>query len=207
MKRVVLEGLAISDDELKEIAKPITDLGHELVLHEKTEDLEKQKKYVKEADILVIGNMPLAGEVIRAAKNLKYIPIAFTGFDHVDLDVCKEKGIRISRPPLGRPPAHVSDEKKKQALEDERIRNVIEGKFGVSKRRFRLNRVMAKLPHTSQTAIAITFLVINLSTLLRQVFCLFLCSQLSLHLFRTQLLTPIMIGKIINNKSSSFIKA
>jgi hypothetical protein len=108
---------------------------------------------------------------------------------------------------LGRPPAFVSQQKKKQAKEDERVRNAIEGKFGVSKRRFSLNRVMAKLPNTSQTAIAITFLVINLSTLLRQVFCLFLCSQLSLYLFRTQLLTQIMIGEIINNKSSSFIKA
>ncbi len=43
---------------------------------------------------------------------------------------CKEKGIRISGPPLGRPPATVSKEKKKQALSDERIRNAIEGKFG-----------------------------------------------------------------------------
>jgi hypothetical protein len=32
---------------------------------------------------------------------------------------------------------------------------------------------MAKLPSTSETAIAITFLVINLSTLLRQVFWAF----------------------------------
>jgi hypothetical protein len=38
---------------------------------------------------------------------------------------------------------------KKQAKEDERVRNAIEGKFGVSKRRFSLNRVMAKLPNTS----------------------------------------------------------
>ena len=88
---------------------------------------------------------------------------------------CKEKGIRISGPPLGRPPANLSREKKKQALEDERVRNAIEGKFGISKRRFSLNRVMTKLPHTSETAIAITFLVMNLSALLRQVFCLFLC--------------------------------
>ena len=42
---------------------------------------------------------------------------------------------------------------------------------------------MAKLPNTSQTAIAITFLVMNLSALLRQVFCLFLCFQLSPHLW------------------------
>ena len=34
---------------------------------------------------------------------------------------------------------------------------------------------MAKLSHTSGTAIAITVLVINLSTCLRQIFCAFLC--------------------------------
>jgi IS5 family transposase len=43
---------------------------------------------------------------------------------------CKERGIRMSGPPLGRPPANVSKETKKQAWEDERIRNSIEGKFG-----------------------------------------------------------------------------
>jgi transposase, IS5 family len=90
---------------------------------------------------------------------------------------CKERGIRISGPPLGRPPAHVSNEKKKQAREDEKIRNTIEGKFGQAKRRFSLNRVMAKLSHTSQTAIAITFLVMNLSTWLRRVFSAFLCQK------------------------------
>jgi IS5 family transposase len=88
---------------------------------------------------------------------------------------CQERGIRMSGPPLGRPPANISKEKKKQALEDEKIRNAIEGKFGQAKRRFSLNRVMAKLPSTSQTAISVTFLVVNLSTLLRQVLCLFLC--------------------------------
>jgi len=36
---------------------------------------------------------------------------------------------------------------------------------------------MAKLDNTSQTAIAITFLVINLSTWLRRVFCVFLCQK------------------------------
>jgi len=36
----------------------------------------------------------------------------------------------MSGPPLGRPPAIVSKESKKQAWEDERIRQAIEGKFG-----------------------------------------------------------------------------
>jgi hypothetical protein len=104
---------------------------------------------------------------------------------------CKEKGIRISGPPLGRPAATVSKSNKKQALEDERIRNAIEGKFGQGKRRFGLNRVMAKLDNTSQTVIAITFLVINLSTWWRRVFFVFLC--------RSGKTTPVFGLEIISN--------
>ncbi|MBD2525403.1 IS5 family transposase [Nostoc sp. FACHB-133] len=88
---------------------------------------------------------------------------------------CKERGIRISGVPLGRPPANLSKEKKKLFSEDEKIRNSIEGKFGQAKRRFSLGRVMAKLSHSSFSIIAITFLVINLSTHLSRLFYAFLC--------------------------------
>ncbi len=87
---------------------------------------------------------------------------------------CKERGIRISGSPLGRPPKNVSKEIKKQAQDDERFRNTIEGKFGQAKRRFSLNLVMTKLTTTSESSIAITFLAVNLSKLLRQFFSLFL---------------------------------
>ncbi|EAM47663.1 hypothetical protein CwatDRAFT_0392 [Crocosphaera watsonii WH 8501] len=87
---------------------------------------------------------------------------------------CKERGIRISGPKLGRPPKNVSEEEKKQAHSDECFRNAIEGKFGQAKRRFSLNLVMTKLPETSITSIAITFLFVNLSKLLRQFLSLFL---------------------------------
>jgi len=62
---------------------------------------------------------------------------------------CKERGIRMSGPPLGRPPKNISKSTKKQAQSDERIRNSIEGKFGEAKRRFSLGRVMAKLSNTA----------------------------------------------------------
>ena len=86
---------------------------------------------------------------------------------------CQEKGIRISGVPLGRPPKNISDKTKKQAQEDERVRNVIEGKFGEGKRRFTLSKIMTKLTSTSTTTIAIIFLVMNLSTLLREFLSLF----------------------------------
>ncbi|MEO0970274.1 MAG: transposase, partial [Cyanobacteria bacterium J06639_18] len=88
---------------------------------------------------------------------------------------CKERGIRISGPPLGRPSKNISEEKKKQAALDEKIRSSIEGKFGQGKRRFSLNCVMTKLSHTSKTAIAITFLVMNLSTYISRLLKAFLC--------------------------------
>jgi transposase, IS5 family len=95
---------------------------------------------------------------------------------------CKERGIRITGIPLGRKPKVIDKEKKKQAQDDEKFRSRIEGKFGEAKRRFSLGRVMTKLAETSQTAIAITFLAMNLSTLLRQFFAFF-CISLRINAF------------------------
>jgi transposase, IS5 family len=68
----------------------------------------------------------------------------------------------------------VSKEKKKQAKEDQTIRNTICQKvWGLRKLRFGLNWIVAKLDNTSQTAIAITFLVMNLSTWWRRFFFVF----------------------------------
>ncbi len=83
---------------------------------------------------------------------------------------CKDHGIRLSGPPLGRPKQDqtVQAQLKKQARQDEKIRVAIEGKFGQAKRRFSLARVMPKLAQTAQCAITITFLVLNLERWLRQ---------------------------------------
>ncbi len=86
---------------------------------------------------------------------------------------CKERGIRISAPPLGRRPTNPDPKQLKQLREDERYRNAIEGKFGQAKRRFCLGRIMAKLSDTAESSIAITFLVMNLEQLLKQLLMLF----------------------------------
>lgn len=97
MKIVILESLGISNEEFNRISKPLTDNGHKLVVYDdgKTDD-ETLKTRVKDAEILVLANMPLSGDVIDAADNLKYISVAFTGYDHVDLEKCKEKNIQVS---------------------------------------------------------------------------------------------------------------
>ena len=81
---------------------------------------------------------------------------------------CKAHGIRLSGVPLGRPPQDVEKNKarRKQIREDEGIRNAVESKFGQGKRRYGLNRVMARLAESSQTVVSIIFLVMNLERLL-----------------------------------------
>ena len=83
---------------------------------------------------------------------------------------CQQRGIRMSGPPLGRPPHTVSREAKRQAAADEAIRNQVEGKFGQAKRRFGLGRVMAKLAGTSTAQILLTFLMMNLERALQLLF-------------------------------------
>ena len=80
---------------------------------------------------------------------------------------CKEHNIRLSGPKLGR---NTADHEKlkaenEQVRADEGVRSAVEGRFGVGKRRYSLDRIMAKLENTSATVIALIFLVMNLDQL------------------------------------------
>jgi hypothetical protein len=101
---------------------------------------------------------------------------------------CKKHGIRMSGPPLGRPPQKTAEntkelqEKKRQRQQDERDRIPVEGKFGQGKRRFGLDLIMAKLASTSESVIAITFIVMNLEKWLKKLFfILFFCFRSTLY--------------------------
>jgi hypothetical protein len=92
---------------------------------------------------------------------------------------CKEHGIRMSGPALGRPPKETEKNKdrKLQQRQDELDRIPIEGKFGQGKRRFGLGRIMAKLSQTSETVIALIFIVMNLEKCLKTAFLFFFALQ------------------------------
>lgn len=96
MNIVLLESLGISDDLLEKYKKDLINKGHNFNTFEKTTDTEKLIEQSKDADILIIANMPLKGEVIKECKNLKFIDIAFTGVDHVDVKIAKSMGIELS---------------------------------------------------------------------------------------------------------------
>jgi hypothetical protein len=82
---------------------------------------------------------------------------------------CKKENIRLSGPKLGRPieDIEILRTQQKQQRQDEIDRIEIEGKFGVGKRRFSLDRIMMKLRATSEHAAALIFIMINLNKILR----------------------------------------
>jgi len=86
-----------------------------------------------------------------------------------NLNWCTEKKIRLSGPPLGRPLVDEAQKKIQKQIRrlDEIIRIQIEGKFGNAKRKYRLGRIMTKLRKTSETTIALIFLIMNLDSILR----------------------------------------
>jgi len=81
---------------------------------------------------------------------------------------CKEHGIRMSGPPLGKPieEAEVLKAQRKLQHQDELDRIAVEGKFGQGKRRFSLACVMTKLAQTSEVSIIVSFIVMNLEKIL-----------------------------------------
>ena len=96
MNIVLLESLGVPEEVLNACAKPLVDAGHTFKVYPKDTDPKVQIERAKDADVIMIANMPLSGEVISACPNLKYIDVAFTGVDHVDLDAARAKGVKVS---------------------------------------------------------------------------------------------------------------
>lgn len=97
MTIVLAEPLGISPELLEKYAGEIRALGHEFIAYSnRPEDLAGLCQRVENADAVMLANMPFSGEAVRAGKKLRYIDVAFTGVDHVDLAACKELGIAVS---------------------------------------------------------------------------------------------------------------
>lgn len=96
MKTVIMESLGISADRLQELEAPFSYQDMEFVHFDRTADIEKKKEEIRDADAVILANMPLEAEVIEAAEQLKFIDIAFTGVNHVAVGTAKEKGIVLS---------------------------------------------------------------------------------------------------------------
>ncbi len=100
MKIAVVEPLAVEKAQLDKIIS--ASLGSSLkdvtIEHfaERTTDEAELIARSKDAEIVVIGNVPFPRSVLENCPRLKMLAIAFTGFDHVDVDYCHEHDIVVS---------------------------------------------------------------------------------------------------------------
>ena len=95
-KIVIMESLGISAEELAARKAPFEAQGHVFVDYPKTTDPAKLVEEAKDADAMILANMPMPTDVLRKCDKLKFIDVAFTGVDHVGLDAAKEKNIAVS---------------------------------------------------------------------------------------------------------------
>ncbi|MEA3285113.1 MAG: 2-hydroxyacid dehydrogenase [Synergistota bacterium] len=96
MKIALLESLGISENSLERLAASLTKDGHDFSSFPRSDDRDENISRLSGVDVAIIANMPLSGEVIAGADSLKMISVAFTGYDHVDMKVCMERGIAVS---------------------------------------------------------------------------------------------------------------
>lgn len=96
MKLVIIEPLGVEKDKLLKIAEEKLSKDIEVVYYDtKVTDTKTLIERGKDADILVVANLPLKEEVIESCKKLKLISVAFTGVDHIPLELCKKKEICV----------------------------------------------------------------------------------------------------------------
>lgn len=96
MKIVLLEGLGVPGETLERHAGKLREMGHEFVAYERDPSPEVQVERSKDADVLMLANMPLHASVLENSPDLKFIDVAFTGVDHIPMEEAKRRNIAVS---------------------------------------------------------------------------------------------------------------
>jgi glycerate dehydrogenase len=78
-----------------EIDLPPFTFPHELTIFESTSAAGLAGR-IADADIVITNKVPLTAEAIAAAPKLKFIAVAATGYDVIDLKACAARGIKVS---------------------------------------------------------------------------------------------------------------
>lgn len=96
MKIVAVEPIGISAQRAEEIKQNLAKAGHEFVWYaDRKEDAAALTERMKDAEIVMISNIPLSAEVMSQCPKLKFLDVAFTGLDHIDLAYCQAHNIKV----------------------------------------------------------------------------------------------------------------
>lgn len=95
MKIVVTDGFAVNPGDLS--WDRFQKFG-EVTVYDKIDDCDAPSA-VGEADIVFTNRVKIGADVIGKCKNLKYVSALGTGYDMIDVPLCREKGIEVCNVP------------------------------------------------------------------------------------------------------------
>lgn len=96
MKLVIIEPLGVEQDRLLAMAREVLPADVEIIYYDtRVTDTETLIERGKDADIIVVSNLPMNSDVIDGCKNLKLLSVAFTGIDHIAVDTCRKNGVAV----------------------------------------------------------------------------------------------------------------
>ncbi len=96
MKLVIIEPLGVEKEKLLSMAQEALSGRMEIVYYDtRTTDTNELIQRGEDADVIVVSNLSLNGDVIRGCRNLKLLSVAFTGVDHIDMAACRARGITV----------------------------------------------------------------------------------------------------------------
>jgi D-3-phosphoglycerate dehydrogenase len=96
MNIVCVESLGIGRERFESLKEHYASLGHSFNYYmDRREDEASLVERMQGADVVVISNIKLPASVLSQCPTLKYLSVAFTGLDHIDLAYCREHGIQV----------------------------------------------------------------------------------------------------------------
>ncbi len=93
MKITFLDAETLGDDMIPQIKRLFGGFGEVVMRNATTED--EVDIVIEDSDVLVVNKVRLNGGNLGAAKRLKLICEAATGYDNIDVDYCRQHGIAV----------------------------------------------------------------------------------------------------------------
>ncbi len=96
MKIVAIEPIGISQNRAEEIKSELEAKGHEFVFfNDRNENKDVVAERMKDAEMVIVSNIPIPADVLSKCPKLRFLNVAFTGLDHIDLKYCQEHNIKV----------------------------------------------------------------------------------------------------------------
>lgn len=96
MKIVFVEPLGMCECKINAGVAALKQQGHTVTFYsDRNEDEDTLIERARDAEVVVISNIPLRKRFFDNCPRLKMLSVAFTGVDHIDMEECRKRGITV----------------------------------------------------------------------------------------------------------------